>query len=87
MKSLQKQIADSVQAISDASDTLGACVTDLREQNSVVSAEVALHLIIDISLRRQRRLKNLQRREFRALKTTIEMPFRFRPISSDCSLP
>lgn len=55
MRSLQKQIADNVQTINDASKTLGLCMTNLQEQNNVVSTEVAFHLIMDISSKRQRR--------------------------------
>ncbi|KAK8821168.1 hypothetical protein WA538_005797 [Blastocystis sp. DL] len=40
MKSLQKQMADNVQMVNDASKTLGYCTTQLKEQNSVISAEL-----------------------------------------------
>ena len=84
MKSLQKQMADNVKAINDASETLGICIIDLQEQKSAVSAEVAFHHIMDISLRRQRRLRSSQRRECRISKRTIETPFRSHPTPSDC---
>lgn len=87
MKSLQKQMADNVQMVNDASKTLGYCTTQLKEQNGVVSAEVTFRLAIDISLRRQGTWRNSPKREFRALKRTIEMPFHFRQTRSDCPFP
>ena len=80
-------MADNVQMVNDASKTLGYCTTQLKEQNSVISAEVTFRLAIDISLRRQGTWRNSPKREFRALKRTIEMPFHFRQTRSDCSCP
>ena len=80
-------MADNVQMVNDASETLGYCTTQLKEQNSVVSAEVAFRLAIDISLRRQGTWRSSPKREFRALKRIIEMPFHSRQTRSDCQFP